>query len=125
VIPQGMRKTIRMLEKCYVIVRPAMGENKIEIIRPAISEDTEVFRLRISFPDKIRLIAQISGIFAWYNSSMIFNHTMVLNHGIEAEWTALAILPNLSLDQFLQFLIKEEKATCLIFEDTIEDGESR
>lgn len=124
VIPHGMRKTMGMAEKCYVIVRPLVNENKIELIPLAISEESEIFRVRVRLPDKVGLIAQISGLFARYKSSIIFNQTIVLNKGYEAEWTAVATLPTMSLDQFKEILIKEGKAKKVIFEDKIEDRES-
>lgn len=107
VIPRTMRKSLGLKENSQIMMISDSEAKEIKIIPLPFSEEKSFIKLKIIIDDKAGSLGRIATAFGEFGVSLLYGETVVIKKGIEAEWSVLAPVTEMPIEELKRQLIEK------------------
>jgi AbrB family looped-hinge helix DNA binding protein len=107
VIPRTMRKSLALKENSQIMMICDSDNKELKIIPLPFTNEQVAIKMKILIKDKVGALARIAQTFSDLGISLLYGETVVIKKGEEAEWTVIAPVSEMSLEE-MTHLLKEK-----------------
>ena len=109
-IPVVMRKSLGLVENSNILAVCDEKNSEIRLTPLQFFEENNLIKMKITMEDKAGALATLAQALADKKVSLIHDETIVLKKGVFAEWTITIPLPEISIEELKEYLLKKGNA---------------